>query len=164
MDSFHPKSELIIDLVESYTDLLLRIAFSYMKNKQDAEDMVHDTFIKLMQQDITFDNKEHEKAWLIRVTINHCKNRLKTAWFRKTIPLQEEMDEYQFTPKENDVLEAVSGLPEKYRSVILLYYVAGYSIKEISAALNRKEATVSSQLQRARSQLKIILKEDFDYV
>jgi RNA polymerase sigma-70 factor (ECF subfamily) len=160
MGSLHPNSAEISALIEKYSSLLLRVGYSYLKNIQDVEDMVQDTFIKVIQKNITFDNEEHEKAWLIRVTINHCKNHLKTAWYRTTIPLDEDIG---FTQEESEVMEAVSQLPEKYRSVIVLYYVVGYSIKEIAQLLKRKEATVSSQLQRARNQLKAKLKEDFDY-
>lgn len=160
MDQLHLDPNEISALVEKYSGLLLRIAYSYLSNLQDAEDMVQDTFIRVMQKHITFDNGEHEKAWLIRVTINHCKNHLRTAWYRKTMPLKEDI---VFTQEESLVMEAISGLAEKYRSVIVLYYVSGYRINEIAELLKRKEATVSSQLQRARSHLKVTLKEDFDY-
>lgn len=160
MDRRYLNPNEISALIEKYSGLLLKVAYSYLNNLQDAEDMVQDTFIKVIQKHITFDNVEHEKAWLIRVTINHCKNHLRTAWYRKTMPLNEEI---VFTQEESMVMAAVSGLTEKYRSVIVLYYVSGYRINEIAGLLKRKEATVSSQLQRARNQLKVILKEDFDY-
>jgi len=147
--------------VEKYSDLLLRVAFSYMKNIHDAEDMVQEAFVKLMQKGPMFESEEHEKAWLIRVTINLCKNRLKTVWFKKTEHLKEQT--ISFTREEGEVLNIVQELPVKYRSVIQLYYYEGYHIKEIAAILGYKEATVASQLQRARKQLRIKLKEDFDY-
>jgi len=147
--------------VEKYSDLLLRVAFSYMKNIHDAEDMVQETFVKLMQKGSMFESEEHERAWLLRVTINLCKNRLKTVWFKKTEPLKEQT--ISFTKEEGEVLNIVLELPVKYRSVIQLYYYEGYHIKEIADILGYKEATVASQLQRARKQLRIKLKEDFDY-
>jgi RNA polymerase sigma-70 factor (ECF subfamily) len=161
MDLTLSNTDEIAELIEKYSGLLLKVAYSYLKNIQDAEDMVQDTFIKVMRGNPTFDNEEHKKAWLIRVTINHCKNHLRTAWYKKTTQLNEDI---VFTREESEVMEAVSGLAEKYRSIIILYYVTGYSIKEIAGLLKRKEATVSSQLQRARNQLKTKLKEDFDYV
>jgi RNA polymerase sigma-70 factor, ECF subfamily len=161
MGPSHLNSDEISELIEKYSSLLLKVAYSYLNNLQDAEDMVQETFLKMMQKNNTFHNEDHKKAWLIRVTINHCKNHLRSAWYRKTMPLNEDI---VFTQEESEVLSAVSQLAEKYRSVIVLYYVTGYSIKEIAQLLKRKEATVSSQLQRARSQLKIKLKEDFDYV
>ncbi len=160
MVPYQQNNEKISMLIEKYASLLLRVAYSYLNNLQDAEDMVQDTFIKAMQKNMDFQNTEHEKAWLIKVTINHCKNHLRSAWYRKTMPLGEEI---VFTPQESEVMAAVSELTEKYRSVIVLYYVTGYSIKEIAELLKRKEATVSSQLQRARNQLKLKLKEEFDY-
>jgi RNA polymerase sigma-70 factor (ECF subfamily) len=160
MGPLQHNSDKISELIEKYSTLLIKVSYSYLNNLQDAEDMVQDTFIKVMQKNMTFNNEEHEKAWLIRVTINHCKNHLRTAWYRKTIPLNEDI---VFTQEESEVMVAVSRLTEKYRIVIILYYVTGYSIKEIAKLLKRKETTVSSQLQRARSQLKSKLKEDFDY-
>lgn len=173
MNISNPDTNWITEKVEKYSDLLLRIAFSYMKNIHDAEDMVQETFVKLIQkkplpapseqafQFTLFESEEHEKAWLIRVTINQCKNRLKTAWFKKTESLEEQ--EISFTEQEGDIINTINELPTKYRSVILLYYNEGYRIKEIADILGYKEATVASQLQRARKQLKIKLKEDFDY-
>ncbi len=161
MSSLNPEHKKIAEIVEKYSDLLLRVAFTYMKNISDAEDMVQEVFLKLVHDYPSFDNNEHEKAWLIRVTINLCKNRLKSAWFRKTEPIYETA--LSFSDEEKFVMDAVMELPSKYRSVILLYYHEGYSIKEISNILEIKESTISSQLQRARTQLKSKLKEDFDY-
>lgn len=90
-----------------------------------------------------------------------CKNRLKSVWFSRTEPIYDST--IKFTDEERFVLDAVLELPLKYRRVILLYYYEGYSIREISNILGIKEATISSQLQRARLQLKSKLKEDFDY-
>jgi RNA polymerase sigma-70 factor (ECF subfamily) len=161
MSSLYPEYEKIADIVEKYSDLLLRVAFTYMKNISDAEDMVQEVFLKLVKNYPSFESDEHKKAWLIRVTINLCKNRLKSAWFRKTEPIYDTT--LSFSDEEKFVMDAVLELPSKYRSVILLYYHEGYSIREISNILNIKESTISTQLQRARSQLKSKLKEDFDY-
>lgn len=128
--------EHIIRVVEKYSDTLIRISFSYMKNMSDAEDLVQDVFLKLMQKKPSFENDEHEKAWLIRVTINLCKNRLKTTWFRKTVPLNEHI--FNFTPKENEVMSAVLELPAKFRSITLLFYFEEYSIADIAAILGKK--------------------------
>jgi RNA polymerase sigma-70 factor (ECF subfamily) len=161
MNNSSQRTNWITNVVEEFSDMLLRVAFSYMKNISDAEDMVNNTFLKLMEKNPSFENEEHKKAWLIRVTINLCKNRLKTAWFRIIIPLED--NNISFLPEENFIISAVLELPEKYRSIILLYYYDGYSIKEIAYILEAKESTISSQLQRARKQLKSKLKEDFDY-
>jgi RNA polymerase sigma-70 factor, ECF subfamily len=152
--------DFIIEVIEKYSDTLLRVCFSYMKNMNDAEDLTQDVFIKLMEKKPSFQSGEHEKAWLIRVAINLCKNRLKTAWFRKTLPLDEIA--YNFTPKENTVVNAVLKLPAKFRGIILLYYFEGYNIAEIAGILGQKESTIGSHLHRARKLLKTNLKEDFD--
>lgn len=161
MSSLYPEYEKVAEIVEKYSDLLLRVAFTYMKNISDAEDMVQEVFLKLVKDYPSFENDEHKKAWLIRVTINLCKNRLKSAWFRKTEPIYDTT--LSFSDEDKFVMNAVMELPTKYRSVILLYYREGYSIKEISNILDIRESTLSSQLQRARAQLKSKLKEDFGY-
>jgi RNA polymerase sigma-70 factor (ECF subfamily) len=153
-------NDFLTEAIERYSDTLLRIAYTYLKNISDAEDIVQEVFLKLMQKRPSFDNEEHRKAWLIRVTINFSKNRLKTAWFRKTEPLHDVNIDY--TVRENEVMNAVLQLSPKYRSIILLYYIEGYSIAEIADILEQKETTVGSQLHRARKLLKEKLKEDFD--
>lgn len=161
MSSLYFDYKQIEKIVDEYSDLLLRVAFTYMKNISDAEDMVQDVFLKLVKDYPAFENRQHEKAWLIRVTINQCKNRLKSAWFKKTEAIKD--TNLSFSDEEKDVINAIMELPVKYRSVILLYYHEGYSIKEISNILDIKETTISSQLQRGRKQLESKLKEDFDY-
>lgn len=157
----YPDNKELNSLVDEYSDLLLRVAFTYMKNISDAEDMVQEVFLKLLDKYPDFQDSEHKKAWLIRVTINQCKNRLKSVWFKRTQPIYDVSLSY--TDQDKFVMDAVLELPVKYRSVILLYYYEGYSIREISSILGAKETTVSSQLQRARAKLKSKLKEDFDY-
>lgn len=147
----------IEQVVEKYASTLLRVAFSQMQNRADAEDMVQDAFLKYVEKSPEFTSSEHEKAWLIRVTVNLCRNRLATAWFRKSAPLSEDLP--ALDPEETGLLDAISALPAKYRIVIHLYYYEGYSISEISELLGRKLPTVSSQLSRARKLLASSLKE-----
>jgi len=161
MSSLSPGYNNIEEIVEKHSDMLLRVAFTYMKNISDAEDIVQEVFLRLVREYPSFENDEHEKAWLIRVAVNLSKNRLKTAWFRKTEPIYDMA--VNFTDEEKFVMDAVMELPSKYRTVILLYYHEGYSIKEIAKILAKKESTISSRLQRARARLKTKLKEDFDY-
>lgn len=136
-------------------DTLYRISYMYMKNRCDAEDIVQNTFIKLFEKEKQFDNTEHEKAWLIVVTINACKNHFKTWWNTKVTYEDVEMISHD---KNNYILEALLELPKKYKEVIYLYYYEGYSTKEIAVILNSKDATVRSQLQRAKLLLKDVLK------
>lgn len=148
----------IENLVIKHENILYRTAISLMKNRADAEDIVQDVFIKAMQKAPIFESDEHEKAWLIRVTINLCKSRMRTAWLRHTEPL---LDSYPAKTEEQQILiEQVMALPMKYRVVIHLFYYEGYSIKEISALTDQKESTIRSQLTRARQKLKYVLKED----
>lgn len=145
----------IQDIVEEYSDMLLRIAFQNLKSLKDAEDMVQETYIKLIKTDTSFDSEEHLKAWLIRVTINGCKDFFKTSWFKNTKLTNEEFN--IFAPEEKGVLQELFSLKTQDRNIIYLYYYEGYSIKEIATMLDKKPNTVSSMLQRARKKLKIIL-------
>ncbi len=149
-----------IRAIERYSDTLIRIAYTYLKNRSDSEDIVQEVFLKLVEKAPIFTDEEHEKAWLIRVAINLSKNHLKSAWFKRTIPFDDK--EYSFTPKENEVMSTVLELPVKYRSLIFLFYFEKYKITEIADILGKKESTVGSQLYRARKLLKAKLKEDFD--
>ena len=160
MDESLRTSDSVLDAAKKYADMLVRVSFTYVKNRQDAEDIAHDVFLKLIEKMPVFENEDHQKAWLLRVAINLSKNHLKTSWFRKTTSLDYNIT--LLTHDENDVLSAVQQLPVKYRSAIHLFYIEGYSISEVAAMLGRKESTVGSQLHRARIMLKSKLKEDFD--
>ena len=111
-----------------------------------------------------FESAEHEKAWLLRVTINRCKSFFRSAWQRKTTGLEDDFPDTPFTPDETAVVEAVNRLPKKYRQVIYLYYIEGYATGEIAAILEMPQNTVLSQLARARKLLKTALKGEFDDV
>ena len=161
MNKFYGTENYIPYLIESYSDMLIRISFSYTKNLSDAEDITQEVFIKLLEKKPSFQSTEHEKAWLIRVSINLSKDKLKSAYFRNTAPL--EGDFIDITKEDNEIIEAVLMLPLKYRSIVLLYYYEDYSISEVANILNLKDSTVGSQLSRARKLLKPILKEDFKY-
>ena len=161
MNKFYGTENYIPYLIDTYSDMLIRISFSYMKNLSDAEDITQEVFIKLLEKKPSFQSTEHEKAWLIRVSINLSKDKLKSAYFRNTAPL--EGDFIDITKEDNEIIEAVLMLPLKYRSIVLLYYYEDYSISEVANILNLKDSTVGSQLSRARKLLKPILKEDFKY-
>jgi len=161
MNEFYDRENYIHYLIEKYSDMLIRITYSYMKNLSDAEDITQDIFIKLLEKKPLFENEEHEKAWLIRVSINLSKDKLKSSYFKNTEPLEDNF--IHVTKDDNEVIQAVLNLPLKYRSIVLLYYYEGYSIAEVANILTLKETTVGSQLSRARKKLKSILKEDFEY-
>lgn len=150
-------------VISDYGDTVYKIAFSYCKSRADAEDIYQEVFIKYFKHTEIFESNIHEKAWLIRVTINCSKSLLRSYWYKRIIPLEENLDISVYTDEQSDVLNAVLELPVKYREVIHLYYYEGYSTKEIASILSRKETTVRTQLQRGREMLKIKLKEDLSY-
>ena len=149
-------------LLEKYGNSILRTAYSYLHNMEDAEDILQDTLIQYLKSGSEYNDEEHEKAWLLRVAINLSKNKIKYNKVRETDELMEELvseekEELSF------VWEAVKSLPEKYVEVIHLYYQEGNSTAEIAGLLNKKESTVRSDLKRARDKLKKILKEEYDF-
>ncbi len=152
-------NEYIEETVKKYSFSMLKTAFSLLKSTDDAEDAVQEAFIKLLTKAPEFENDEHRKAWLLRVTVNISKNMLKSAR-RKNLSLTEEIP---YSEKNDDVLPYVLSLDEKYRVVIHLYYYENYSIKEIAEILSLPAATVGTRLSRARKMLEKSLKEDFGY-
>lgn len=153
--------EIIEQDLEYYGDMLLRLAYSYMKNMHDAEDILQDVFIQLMKNIGIFESREHKKSWLICVTRNLCRNKLKSSWFRKRDELVELP--YYDNYKNDDVLDAVMKLPVKYREVIHLFYYEDYTTAKIAEIIDKKESTVRSLLHRGRSILKDVLKEEYDF-
>ena len=149
-------------IIDIYGDKVLRLAYSYVHNMSDAEDILQDTLIQYMKAAPSFENDEHEKAWILRVAANISKNKIKYNNYRETDELMEEL----VAEDEEDlsfVWDAVKQLPEKYREVIHLFYEEGYSTAEIAKVLDRKESTIRSDLLRGREKLKIILKEAYDF-
>jgi RNA polymerase sigma factor (sigma-70 family) len=141
-------------LIEKHSDRVLRIALTYLKNIADAQDVCQDVFIKLFKHnDKVFHDSEHEKAWIVRVTINTCKDALNSSWKKRFLPFNENL--LPIKNKENrEVVSWVLQLPEKYRIVLYLHYFENYSTLEIAELLNKKENTVRTQLKRAREKLK----------
>jgi RNA polymerase sigma-70 factor (ECF subfamily) len=149
-------------VLRDYSDMVYRLALSQLKHKADAEDVFQEVFLRLIKPGKPFENEEHLKAWLIRVTINRCNKLRTTAWFRRTVAL--ENDSLSETILErSEVYDAVLELPPKYRTVIHLFYYEDMSIADIGKALDMKTSTVTSQLSRARNMLRKKLKGDYDY-
>lgn len=145
--------------VDNYSNTVYQLALAKTKNQQMAEDIFQDVFLKLIKKKKVFENKEHEKAWIIRVTLNCCNDMWKSAWQRHTVPL-EEYHEYKITTEINeDVYAAVMNLPEMYRIPIHLFYYEEMSIAEIGKGLKLNKNTVATRLKRARESLKEILKD-----
>lgn len=137
-------------VVKTCSNSMLRAAYSVLGSTADAEDAVQDAFLKLIEKKPQFKSKEHEKAWLLRVTINISKNMLKSA-ARNNLPVTEEIP---YSDDKSELLAVVMSLPERYRTVIHLYYFEGYSIKETAAILKIPAATAGTRLARARNLLK----------
>ncbi|HJA90135.1 MAG TPA: RNA polymerase sigma factor [Candidatus Jeotgalibaca merdavium] len=129
-------------IYEKYKLMLYRICFTYLKNVSDTEDCVQDTFVQLIRKEPYFDNADHEKAWLIRVASNICKNKLKHWWFSKKNNSQDDqlMGSHQLDVDET--LMAIMTLPEKYKVVVYLYYYERYNSIELSKMLNKPPSTV----------------------
>jgi RNA polymerase sigma-70 factor (ECF subfamily) len=141
--------------VERNESKLFRTALAIVGGKADAEDVVQDVFVKLFEKQPSFESSEHETAWLIRVAVNLCRNRLRSHWWTKTVPL---LDTYPAqTGEQQEIMQTVLSLPAKYRTVIHLFYYEGYSTKEIAEITAQKESTVREQLTRARRMLRKFL-------
>ena len=149
------------EIYDRNVDAVYKVSFSYMKNKHDAEDVVQDTFVQLIRKNPQFENEKHERAWLIVTASNLCKNSLK-SWKRKNEDIEDYESELIEENKQDDTLQIVLNLPEKYKTVIYLYYYEGYSSIEIAKAMDKKESTVRSLLKRGRDILKIQIGGELD--
>ena len=155
-------SQQAAQILDTYGDTILRYAYSYLHNRSDTEEALQDTLIQFLKTRPVFESDEHEKAWLLRVAGNLCKNRLKYNSLRQTDELREELIAEQ-REDLSFIWDAVQALPVQYREVIHLFYREGYSTREISQILGRKEATIRSDLSRGRGKLKELLKEAYDF-
>ena len=149
-------------MLTEYGNSVLRLAYSYLHNMADAEEVLQDTLVQLLKTTPILTTKEHEKAWLLHVAANLSKNRLKYNTIRQTDELMEELiaenqDDLSF------VWEAVKALPDKYREVIHLFYHEGYQTRQIAKILHMNESTVRSNLSRGREKLRSMLWEVYDF-
>lgn len=149
-------------MLDRHGNSILRLAYSYLHNLDDAEEILQETLIRFMEAAPVFESFKHERTWLLRVAGNLSKNRIAYNRIRTTDELQETLVSEQ-REDLSFVWEAVKSLAIQYREVIHLYYCEGYSTEEIARILRRKESTVRSQLKRGREQLKILLKEEYDF-
>ena len=155
----------ISDLLDKYGDMVLRIAYTYLKNRADAEDIVQDVFLRIIDKKPSFNDENHEKSWLIRATINMCKNKVNLFWNKNKCSI-DDVQEFAVSDKYNtdtSVFQAVMALGEKYRVVVYMYYYEGYSTPEIAKVIGKSETTIRSLLHRARNKLKDMLKEHYDF-
>lgn len=146
------------EVVSKYENMLYRVALSHTGIREDAEDMVQETFLRWLSARPEFESEEHEKAWLLRVVINLCNNLVKKRGRRGETEL---LDIYPAkTEEEQGLIELVMKLPPKHRDAVYLYYYEGYSTKEIARIMDTKEATVRSWMLRGREQLKGWLEDE----
>ena len=153
----------IADIYHRHAKTIYRVCFTYLKNPADTDDAVSETFVKLIKSSKTFENTEHEKAWLIRTSTNICKDFLKHK-SRKNANIDDYTDQL-FTEDSfiiDDVMKAILSLPNKYKTVVFLFYYQGYSCVEIANILGKPQATIRYHLQVARKKLKEKLGEDFN--
>lgn len=154
------KEEQYNRIVEKYSDMIFRIAYQYLYNKYDAEDVTQDVFLKLLYKKAFFKDEEHIKSWLIRVTINQCLDYKKSLARREMVSIDNL--EIPFTQEERGIIEELYLLKEEERNILYLYYYEGYKIKEISHILKQKQNTINSKLTRARKKLKEIMEVEHE--
>lgn len=141
--------------IELYSNMIRRLCMIHLKNYADTEDIFQTVFLKYVLSSVLFENEEHEKAWFIRVTINACKDLLKSFFRNHTTSLDELMEQpAKLPPDYREVLEAVLSLPQKYRDVIYLHYYEGYTAPQISRILGKNVNTIYTLLTRSRHLLR----------
>lgn len=149
-----------VSLAERYKDMIYRIALNYYGSPYDADDTVQDALLKLFHCGKRFESEEHARSWLIRVTINLCKNGLRRAKLRQHAALEDVEIPVQFQyPEQSELYQEVMSLHERYRTVLYLFYYEELSVNEIAQALDIKPSAVTTRLSRARQQLKAKLTE-----
>lgn len=147
-------------LVAAYADLILRLSYTYLRSTHDAQDICQDVLLKLLTTQKRFESPEHERAWVVRVTINTCKNHLAAASRTRSATLDEAHGLAAPEALDNDVLDAVNQLSADQREAIFLHYYEGYRIAEIARMVGKSEAAVAKSLSRARFKLKEMLEGD----
>lgn len=157
MANTNDRRERITELFSKYSDLLYRIALVRLRSREDAEDAVQDAFIKYLSHTFVYFSDSEEKAWLVRVLENGCRDILRRRSVREYTPLDEVYDLSVEDEVSQGVFESISRLSEKYRTVILLHYLEGFSVEEISKSLALSKSAVKMRLLRGREELSKIL-------
>ena len=143
----------------TYGDRLYRIAMVYLGSPAEAEDVLQDVFVKLLGRGRPFADEEHRRRWLIRVTVNLCKDRLRNARYRQYVPI-EQAALTAAAETDREVLELVLRLPAAYKAVVHLYYYEGYTVAEIAKILGLTQGAVKMRLQRGRAYLRMEMEEE----
>ena len=147
-------------IVHIYGNMLFRLCLVMLGNDTDAEDAVQETIIKYLQKAPSFENSEHQKAWLITVAKNECRNMLRYRQRRQQISL-EYLENISFDASDNGILEALMSLPEKFRLVLILYYVEEYQIEDIAHIIQKTPSAVKMRLQKGRKLLEAKYRKEY---
>ena len=168
-DTYQSAQMVVERLIEDYGQDVLKIAYLYVKDQQLAEDIFQEVFYKVMKNYHKFEHLSSEKTWLIRITINTCKDLLRTSWLRRvtTFGTLEEQNQTQHeqpfdmtqSESNNELYEMIMKLPQRYKEVILLFYYEDFSYDEMAKILNIPKGTVQSRLARGREKLKKMMEE-----
>lgn len=167
-DTYQSASVIVERLIEDYGQDVYKLAYLYVKDQQLAEDVFQEVFYKVMKNYHKFEHLSSEKTWLIRITINTCKDLLRTSWLRRvtTFGTWEEQDNryekpYDIVASEShtELYELILKLPSKYKEVILLFYYEDFTYEEMAEILNIPKGTVQSRLARGREKLKKMMEE-----
>lgn len=146
-----------------YRDRVFAVGFNYFRNSMDADDVVQETFLKLLRSNKDFESEEHLRNWIMKVAVNECKRVTLSNWFKRRESLEEYADKLIFEEVgDRDLFDKVMRLPKNYRQVTHLFYYEGYSVKEIAGILGIRETTVTTRLSRARKKLKDQLKGEWE--
>lgn len=148
------------EAVRTYSDMLYKICIVMLCNEQDAQDVIQETFCRYFEKAPVFTDTEHEKAWLIRVAANHCKDVMRFRFRHPQVPIDLLAESLVMEQEQQETLTELFELPVKQRTVIYLYYVEGYQMKEIAAILGISVQAVKKRMQRGREQLRVVWKEE----
>ena len=146
-------------IVDDYADMVYRIALNYFRHPQDAEDAAQEAMLRLWRTDTNFEGEDHLRRFLVRVTLNVCRDFSRSPWRKRTVPLESCREPEFSTPKRTELYRAVMDLPAKYRLPLYLYYFEGYAVAEVGQLLDLNPSTVQTRLARARAKLKQELEE-----
>lgn len=142
-------------VIDQYSNMIRRLCMIHLKNYADTEDIFQTVFLKYVLSSVTFENEEHEKAWFVRVTINACKDLLKSFFRRRTVSLDEIIEQpSEISIDDREVLEAVLSLPQKYKDVVYLHYYEDYTAPQISRILGKNVNTIYTLLTRSKQLLR----------
>lgn len=151
------------ELVNRHAPAVYRLAYARTGSREDAEDVMQEVFLRLLRRAPELNGEEHLRAWLLHAAANCANSLYRRPWRRRELPLEEGNAETAPPPEQNEALEAVLALPEKYRIPVCLHYCEGYTTAEVAAILGKKEATIRTWLFRARGLLRDMLTEEGTY-